>query len=44
VARASLAPDAASRSKTSVCLTVEGADEAFIKKMAALLEKRRRRL
>lgn len=27
------------RSKTSVCLTVEGADEAFIKKFAALLEK-----
>lgn len=26
------------RSKTSVCLTVEGADEAFIKKMASLLE------
>lgn len=34
-----LAPDAASRSKTSVCLTVEGADEALIKSMAALLEK-----
>ena len=34
-----LAADPASRSKTSVCLTVEGADEAFIKKMAALLEK-----
>jgi len=33
-----LAPDAASRSITSVCLTVEGADAAFIKKMAALLE------
>ncbi len=33
-----LAPDVASRSITSVCLTVEGADEAFIKKMAALLE------
>ncbi|THD38375.1 MAG: phosphoserine transaminase [Sphingomonas sp.] len=33
-----LATDPASRSKTSVCLTVEGADEAFIKKMAALLE------
>ena len=27
------------RSKTSVCLTVEGADEAFIKKFASLLEK-----
>jgi phosphoserine aminotransferase len=34
-----LAPDAANRSITSVCLTVDGADEAFIKKMAALLEK-----
>jgi len=34
-----LAADPASRSKTSVCLTVEGADEAFIKKMAGLLEK-----
>jgi phosphoserine aminotransferase len=34
-----LAADAASRSKTSVCLTVEGADEAFIKMMAGLLEK-----
>jgi len=34
-----LAPDAASRSKTSVCLTVAGADEAFIKTMAGLLEK-----
>jgi phosphoserine aminotransferase len=33
-----LATDEASRSKTSVCLTVEGADEALIKKMAALLE------
>ncbi len=33
-----LAADPASRSKTSVCLTVEGADEAFIKKMASLLE------
>ena len=31
-------PTRRSRSKTSVCLTVEGADEAFIKKMAALLE------
>ncbi|MBX9797389.1 phosphoserine transaminase [Sphingomonas sp.] len=34
-----LAPDPATRSKTSVCLTVEGADEAFIKKMAGALEK-----
>ncbi|HEX7853046.1 MAG TPA: phosphoserine transaminase [Sphingobium sp.] len=33
-----LAPDEASRSKTSVCLTVEGADEGLIKKMASLLE------
>lgn len=33
-----LAEDAATRSRTSVCLTVEGADEARIKKMAALLE------
>ncbi|WP_426265629.1 phosphoserine transaminase [Sphingomonas sp. LHG3443-2] len=33
-----LAADPASRSKTSVCLTVEGSDEARIKKMAALLE------
>jgi len=33
-----LALDAASRSKTSVCLTVEGADEALIKKLAGLLE------
>ncbi|PZO89969.1 MAG: phosphoserine transaminase [Sphingomonas sanxanigenens] len=33
-----LAADPASRSKTSVCLTVAGADEAFIKKFAALLE------
>jgi phosphoserine aminotransferase len=33
-----LAADEASRSKTSVCLTVEGADEALIKKMASLLE------
>jgi phosphoserine aminotransferase len=33
-----LAPDPATRSTTSVCLTVEGADEAFIKKMASLLE------
>lgn len=34
-----LATDEASRSKTSVCLTVKGADEAFIKAFAALLEK-----
>jgi phosphoserine aminotransferase len=34
-----LAADEAIRSTTSVCLTVEGADEAFIKKMAAALEK-----
>ncbi|VVT25201.1 Phosphoserine aminotransferase [Sphingomonas sp. EC-HK361] len=34
-----LAADLASRSKTSVCLTVEGADEAFIKAMASALEK-----
>src|SRR5207237_6700088 len=33
-----LAVDPASRSRTSVCLTVEGADEAFIKQMASLLE------
>ena len=33
-----LAADPATRSKTSVCLTVEGADEDFIKKFAALLE------
>ena len=33
-----LAADPATRSKTSVCLTVEGADESLIKKMAALLE------
>jgi phosphoserine aminotransferase len=33
-----LAADPASRSKTSVCLTVEGADEALIKQMASLLE------
>ncbi len=33
-----LAVDEASRSKTSVCLTVEGADEALIKKFAGLLE------
>jgi len=34
-----LAIDHGTRSKTSVCLTVEGADEAFIKAMAGLLEK-----
>ena len=34
-----LALDPASRSRTSVCLTVEGADEALIKKMAGALEK-----
>jgi phosphoserine aminotransferase len=34
-----LAEDEASRSKTSVCLTVAGADEALIKAMAAALEK-----
>ncbi|RVT41776.1 phosphoserine transaminase [Sphingobium algorifonticola] len=34
-----LAVDPASRSRTSVCLTVEGADEAFIKSFAGLLEK-----
>jgi phosphoserine aminotransferase len=33
-----LAADPATRSRTSVCLTVEGADEASIKKFAALLE------
>jgi phosphoserine aminotransferase len=33
-----LAVDHGIRSKTSVCLTVEGADEALIKKMASLLE------
>lgn len=33
-----LAKVEAARSKTSVCLTVEGADTDFIKKMAALLE------
>ncbi len=36
---AHLAADPATRSTTSVCLTVEGADEAFIKAMASLLEK-----
>lgn len=34
-----LAADPASRSKTSVCLSVEGADADFIKKFAAVLEK-----
>ncbi|AHE57090.1 phosphoserine transaminase [Sphingomonas sanxanigenens] len=33
-----LAADPASRSTTSVCLTVAGADEALIKKIASLLE------
>ena len=33
-----LAQDAASRSKTSVCLTVDGADNDFIKRFAKLLE------
>jgi phosphoserine aminotransferase len=33
-----LAKEASTRSTTSVCLTVEGADEAFIKKFAGLLE------
>jgi phosphoserine aminotransferase len=33
-----LAADPATRSTTSVCITVEGADEAFIKAMAKLLE------
>ena len=33
-----LAADPTIRSKTSVCLTVNGADEAMIKKMASLLE------
>ena len=33
-----LAVDPKTRSKTSVCLTVEGADEALIKKFAGLLE------
>src|SRR5437868_11467619 len=33
-----LAADPASRSRTSVCLTVAGADEALIKRMASLLE------
>ncbi|WP_174298747.1 phosphoserine transaminase [Sphingomonas bacterium] len=34
-----LAADPATRSRTSVCLTVAGADEAFIKRMAGLLER-----
>ena len=34
-----LAADSASRSKTSVCLSVAGADEEFIKKFAGLLDK-----
>jgi len=34
-----LAVDRGTRSKTSVCLTVEGADADFIKKFAGLLEK-----
>jgi phosphoserine aminotransferase len=34
-----LADDKGTRSKTSVCLSVEGADESFIKAFAALLEK-----
>jgi len=34
-----LAAEASTRSKTSVCLSVEGADEAFIKAFAAALEK-----
>ena len=33
-----LAPDPATRSRTSVCLTVAGADENYIKRFAALLE------
>ena len=33
-----LAADPASRSRTSVCLTVDGADEDFIKKFAGLLD------
>jgi phosphoserine aminotransferase len=33
-----LAVDSGTRSKTSVCLTVEGADEDFIKKFAGLLD------
>ena len=34
-----LAEDPAARSKTSVCLTVDGADHAFIKQFAGLLER-----
>lgn len=34
-----LCADEATRSKTSVCLSVDGADEAFIKAMAGALEK-----
>ncbi len=34
-----LRADPASRSNTSVCLTVEGADADFIKKFAGLLDK-----
>ncbi len=34
-----LAADPVTRSKTSVCLTVEGADEAFVKTFAGLLDK-----
>jgi phosphoserine aminotransferase len=34
-----LAADPASRSTTSICLKVEGADEAMIKEMASLLER-----
>jgi phosphoserine aminotransferase len=33
-----LAKDKATRSTTSICLTIEGADEDFIKKFAALLD------
>jgi phosphoserine aminotransferase len=36
-----LAQDPASRSKTSVCLTVDGADNEFIKRLAKLLENER---
>ncbi len=38
LAQPALAADPASRSKTSVCLSVAGADEGFIKKFAGLLE------
>jgi phosphoserine aminotransferase len=34
-----LAEDPAARSKTSVCLTIDGADHAFIKQFAGLLER-----